>query len=802
MIVRTALVALLGSALLILPAAATGAEAPANDQSAGAPDIAIVWSGESRPSALVRNPFVRPTWIGSSDSFWYRRDADKGHDYRIVDAATGQSRPAFDRAALAAELSRLSVKAAADDLELDKLRFSDDGHSIAFEVKGQPFECTVATPHCTQQPRTDTDLEVSPDGKRGIFVRDANLWVRDIATGAERQLTTDGRQDDGYGIYPGGWKAVFVARANSKEPLPPWLVQWSPDSSKVLVPHLDQRHVATYPFIEYAPDDSYRPRVYNVHLPLVGEKPADVTWHVLDLATGAKVRLALPYDKMLPLQQDMVAIRRAFWSADGSRLWAVVFGKGLETSYLVEADTRTGAVRTIVEESGEPHANLNSTSYNPPNVQIVNDGADVIWYSERSGWGHLYLYDGRTGALKRQLTHGNWLVRDIIKIDGPRHQVYFTGSGREPGDPYYRYLYKVNFDGTGLTLLTPERLDHLLTGEDNDVLSLDGAMGYKVVSPSGRYFVYNASALDKVPEASIRRTGDGGLVATFQKGDASRLFAAGYQPPVPIALNAAAGSEPIYGVLYKPANLDPAKHNPVVDTQYDSPLTAVVPHNFMTALLIPGPLQPSTLAKYGFAAVVIDSRGTTYRSRAFSDAMFGKLDTMNLDDHVTAIRQMAEKYPWLDTDRVAISGASYGGWSALRGMLTQPDFFKAGLAAVLPGTFHEMYLDYHWYAFQGAPRYKDGALLRTSPLEIPENWTPLDSIAQVDRLKGKLLMIVGALDENAPVGSAMRFFNTAAVAGKDVSLIYMPAANHYTTMTPYTSRKALEFFQQSLGGAN
>lgn len=751
-------------------------------------------------AGLVRNPFVQPSWIGKTDTFWYRRDTDAGHDYRIVDAANGQSRPAFDHAKLSDALTRLGAKAPADDLPLAELRFSDDGQSISFLVEDQAFECRIAEIGCANRQLPASGLAVSPDGKQGLFVRDANLWTRDLATGQERQLTTDGQVDNGYGIYPDGWKADFIPRAQSRTPLTPWLVQWSPDSTKVLVPHLDQRHVETYPFVAYAPDDSYRPKVYNVHLPLVGERPADVTWYVVDVAKGTKARIDFPYDKVLALQQDMVALRRATWSADSTRLFSVVFGDDLKTSFLFEVDARTGAARTMVRESGEPHANLNSTSYNPPNVHVANDGADVIWYSERDGWGHLYLYDGRTGALKRQLTKGKWLVRDIIKVDEARRLVYFTGGGREPGDPYYRYLYRVSFDGTGFKLLTPEKLDHLLASEDNDVLTLDGAAGYKVVSPSGRYFVYNASALDTPPAASIRRTSDGGLVATFQKADASRLFATGYQPPVPMMFRAAEGSEQVYGVLYKPANLDPKKRYPIVNTQYASPLTAVAPHSFMTALGLPMSVQPSLLVRHGFAATVIDSRGTTYRSRAFSEGMYGKLDTMNLEDHVAAIRQMAQTYSWLDTDRVGITGASYGGWSTLRGMLTQPDFFKVGVSVVPPGNFHGMYLDYHWTAFQGTPVYKDGSPLRTSPLEIPSNWTKLDSDAQVDRLKGKLLLIVGALDENAPVATAIQFYNKAAAAGKDVSLIYMPAAAHRSTVTPYSLRKTIEFFQDGLGG--
>jgi hypothetical protein len=222
---RLGFAACFGAAIFLSSPAATES-APAK-----APDIATAWLGQGSPSALVRNPFVRPTWIGSSDSFWYRRDSDKGHDFLIVDAAAGQSHPAFDEAVLSAELSRLSVKAPAEDLPLDKLAFSEDGRSVTFEVSGEPFECTIGPPHCVRQPRLDSDLEVSPDGKRGIFVRDANVWVRDIPTGQERRLTSDGQADDGYGIFPDGWKAVFVARSKSKEPLPPWLVHWSPESA-------------------------------------------------------------------------------------------------------------------------------------------------------------------------------------------------------------------------------------------------------------------------------------------------------------------------------------------------------------------------------------------------------------------------------------------------------------------------------------------------------------------------------------------------------------------------------------------
>lgn len=268
---------------------------------------------------------------------------------------------------------------------------------------------------------------------------------------------------------------------------------------------------------------------------------------------------------------------------------------------------------------------------------------------------------------------------------------------------------------------------------------------------------------------------------------------------MPFEARAAAGDETLRGVLYRPARLDASKKYAVIDAEYASPLTAVVPHNYIAALQASSHPQPSELVRYGFAVVVVDARGTTFRSRAFSSAMYGQLDTMNLDDHVAAIRQLAERHPWLDAARVGIYGASYGGWSSLRGMLAFPEFYGAAVATVTPGTMHSMYADYHWSAFQGPPRYANGTSVRPTPDAVPTNWASMDSVAQVNRLRGPLLMIVGALDENALPGSALQFYRAAFDAGKDVSLIYRPQRNHYDARDPVTRRRIVEFFQRTLG---
>ena len=749
-------------------------------------------------AALVRNGTVIPHWIGDSDEFWYERDVAGGHEYKIIDATTGRSRDAFDHGGVASSLRALGADTPSDALPSSELQLDLVGHRALFKVGAQRYECKLFPVSCSRS-ELPTSQSVSPNGHLVAFERKANLWIRDLRTGVERSLTTDGEPDNGYGIEPDGWKAKYVLRKNAGEEGQPWGIQWSPDGSSLIIAHLDQRHVARYPFIEYAPADSFRPRVHSPRLPLVGERTADVRWFVIDVATGARREIQFPYASLLALQQDMNAIRRWMWPASGGHLYAAAFGVDMTSSYLFDVDTTTGTVRTVIREAGHPQANLNSSSYNPPNAFSVGDGGEVLWYSERDGWGHLYLYDTKTGREKVRLTQGPWLVRDVIAVDSKRRLVYFTASGREKGDPYFRYLYQVGLDGRAMKLLTPEPMDHAIAGPDNDVLSIGGGLSYLPVSPSGRYVAYTSSTVDQLPRSTIRRIADGALVSVFERADVTELLATGYEPPLPFIARAAAGEEPIYGVLYRPAALDATKKYPVLDAEYASPLTAVVPHNFMAALQASSSPQPSEIIRHGFAAVVIDARGTAFRSRVFSSAMYGRLDTMNLEDHVSAIRQLAQRYPWIDATRVGIYGGSYGGWSALRGVLEFPEFFKASIATVGPGTMHSMYADYHWSAFQGAPQYANGAAQRPGPKDVPQNWTSLDSVSQVDRLRGAVLMIIGALDENVPTGSSLQFYQAAFDAGKDVELIFRPQRNHYDTRDAVTRRYSIDFFKQKLG---
>jgi dipeptidyl-peptidase-4 len=440
-----------------------------------------------------------------------------------------------------------------------------------------------------------------------------------------------------------------------------------------------------------------------------------------------------------------------------------------------------------------PRMQLSSSVYDAPNVWVSGGGDDVIWFSPRDGWGHLYLYDGHTGKLKNQITQGKWLVRDILKIDEHQRRIYFTGVGREGGNPYYRHLYRVNFDGTNLTLLSPEHADDMLVNPEG-VFSFDMSTGYDAVSPSGKYVVYNFSTPDQPTQTVIRSTVDGRLISTFEKADATELLAAGYSPPEEFVAKAADGETDLWCVLYKPNRVESGKRYPIIDLNYASPSVAVVPRNYPTAILGAAVPTPAILTELGFAVVSIDARGTAYRSRDFSYANYGKMNTNGLDDHVAAITQMAHQNPYLDISRVGISGTSEGGWSAIRGLLEFPDFFRAGFANAPGIIFHGEPPAMDWYAFEGTPVYRNGTQWSSAPNEVPANYRNADTVAQAAQLKGSLMIVMGELDENVLPGSVLQFVDALEKADKDFDLVYLPSSNHVSGWAPHHVLRRAEDF--------
>lgn len=819
---RFALGPALAVAAVALPAAAPTAPAqPPPVVTQAAYDRAMTLQNGA---GLVRNPVVVHHWLPGRDEFWYRHDLDTGADYLIVDAATGAKRPAFDHAALAQGLSgALGRSVPPEFLPVTDFRVEAGGElRVAVPAPDEEvarngrlptpdrwFRCRLgAAPSCRPvvTPAAERDAEISPDGTTGAFERGGNLWLRNLATGAERRLTQDGTgPDDGYAVTPDGWKASYIPRQRllaAGAAFPPFAVTWSPNGRSLLFPRVDQRHVAPYPFVETVPEDgSPRPRAHAIRLPLVGERTPVVDWYVADALTGRVAKLDLPAGRLLVLQQDLLPIAGTWWSPDGSRLWLAAWGDNMESAYLFEAEVATGRVRTVIEERARPRVDLNSTSYNPPNVHVTADGRTALWWSQRGGWGHLYRYDVAAGRLLNQVTTGRWLVRDLLAVDDAAGRVYFTANGFEGGNPYWRRIYRVNFDGTGFTRLSPEEADVMVT-PGGAVSRRDGGSGSLAVSPSGRYFVYNHSTPARPAEFLIRRTQDARLVATVERSDASRLLAAGFRPPEEFTAPTFDGRDSTWNAVYRPLDFDSTRKYPVVDLNYASPLTAVAPRNFLMAVRGPSGMSAAAFAALGFVAVVIDGRGTTFRSREFTQSGYGRLEINGLDDHLAAIRELGRRYPWVDTTRVGITGGSYGGWSTIRAMLEWPDFFKVGFAESPPGSMHNMYVDYHWSAMHGRPVYADGTEWRLGPADVPGNWKVLDGRPQAARLTGHLLMTISELDENVLPGSTMQFIDALMKADRNFDLLVLPDTPHMSgRYWSYVTRRRWDYFVKHLLGA-
>ena len=430
---------------------------------------------------------------------------------------------------------------------------------------------------------------------------------------------------------------------------------------------------------------------------------------------------------------------------------------------------------------------------NAPNVWLSDDKCEVVWYSQRDGRGHLYLYDAVTGALKRQITRGEWFVRDLIAVDHHKREILLTGCGREGGNPYYRSLYRVSFDGGEPVRLSHEPSDHEIVSPED---------GVHLVSPSGKYIVHAMSTVEREPLSVVRELSEGRIVAVLEEADVSAAIEAGYRPPQTISVKAADGETDLHGVLYLPGNLNVNGSYPLVVSQYTSPVGPASPKTFLRAMSgSAGPVTPAALVALGFAVMTLDPRGTSFRSRKFEAAIDSRLNVMGMDDYAAAIKQLGNRFGYIDTDRVGIYGGSYGGFAVIRAMLEYPDVFKVGVACSPPAALHDMPADLHWYAYHGVPRYADGSSWRQHPTDIPLNYENVNANAQVDRLSGNLLIMFGDLDENVLPGSVLQFIASLIENDRPFDMVMLPNARHATvSRTRHYVRRHLDYFVEHLLG--
>ncbi len=719
---------------------------------------------------LVVGGSVNAAWL-ADDRFTYRNTTADGSEFILVNPLKKTRAPALDHVKLAAALST----AAGGTFDPKKLPFqtielSTDGKSVSFDVEQKRWSCDVKGLACQSTgaaknerpamgrggagPRGAANLAVaSPDGRKEVFIKDWNLYVRDVASKEEKALTTDGAKDFGYATDNAGWTSS--ARA---------IVLWSPDSKKVATFQQDERNVGEMYLVEAK---AGHPVLKTWKYPLPGDAVVAMLHRVvIDIESGAMVRFKMGPDFHRAMLGDDFSVRDMIWSPDGSKLAFVSTARDHKKATVRVADSASGEVRTVFEESEKTHFE------SPVGWRVLWATNEIIWNSQRDNWSHLYLYDLNTGQLKNQITSGEGPVMSIDRVDEKARTVYFNANGREAGqDPYLSHYYRIGLDGKGYASLTPDDGNHSVQ-----------------LSTSGKYLVDTYSTAEK-PPVVVLRDALGKVVMPLEKADISKLLATGWKPPMTFSVKGRDGKTDIYGQLFRPTNFDPSKKYPIINNAYPGPQSGSVGSRSFAAAR--GDKQ--ALAELGFVVVSIDGMGTPGRSKSFHDTYYGAMGRDNtLPDQVAGMKELATRFPWIDIDRAAMWGHSGGGFITADAMFRYPDFFKVGISE--SGNHDQRVYEDDW-----GERYQ--GLLVKGEGSAPDSYDVEANQTVAKNLKGKLLLMHGMMDNNVPPQNTYLVMEALIKANKDFDLILLPTQPHgYGIDGPYVMRRRWDYFVKNLLG--
>lgn len=719
---------------------------------------------------LVSRTRLKPNWIAQSDRFWYLDEVGQGEiknkAFVLVDPERDQQGPAFDHVRLAAGLSAAAGKEyAATKLPFSSFTYAESNAAIRFRVEQADWSCNLQTYACSADVTTAgaRDGEVlSPDGHWAVSVLDHDLWVRDTRTGEERALTRDGQEDRIYGVTE--TMSPVTRRLLRASPWPVPEVEFSPDSRYLSTYRADVSEVRKLAVIQTM--QGARPVTHDYHYPVAGDAEVpQVEVYLSELRTGALRKVGVP---AFGLAASYGLTN--YWSEDSAYACFIAGERGFKSVGLHLVDAATGRVHTPVVERSDTYINRG--------VQARIVGDDLVWSSERDGWNHLYRLDATSGEVRLQLTRGEWAVREIVHVDEQSRRIYFVAGGREAGqDPYYRHLYRVNLDGAELQHLTPEPADHTI-----------------VFSPTGRYFIDTYSRLDQ-PSVSLLRRADGQVVRELQRADIGPLRAAGWKPARLFTVKARDGHTPLYGAMFLPSNFDPERRYPVLDSVYPGPQVIKTPKSFEVDKFE----NEMALAELGFIVVTIDGLGTPLRSKAFRDVSYRNMGAAGgLEDHISGLRQLAQRHPYLDLDRVGIYGHSGGGYASARALLKFPEFYKVAVSS--SGNHDQLSYWAEWgERFHAWPVTEEAYLDQANP--------PL-----AGNLRGKLLLVHGDMDDNVHHANTMQMVDALVAANKDFDLLILPNRDHALVNVaqgrdalrrpdPYFLRRRWDYFVEHLQGA-
>lgn len=737
------------------------------------------------------NSTVFPVWIGESDCFYYSRDirvssGSVGKEYRLVNAKAATNEMAFDHQALAKALSSTSKQTVDaynlpfNNLEI-KLDASTSIKTVYFDAFDKRWLYEIESTDCREIEILPGNTEVtSPDGKSAIFVRDYNLWVRELNSGDERALTEDGEPDYVYGAVGSAWGEEISAGLQ---------VRWSPDSKRIFTVQRDTRQVKTIPIVHHVPKDGgLRPTVEFRKTAYPGDEHVEEL-RLLVIEVGSEICKHQPANyRQIPVIRNTHGYfdaKLGWWAKDSRRAYFVDMARDYKQVQVVEFDTHTGATKVLFEEISDTHLSLMHNSDELPALIPLPESDELIWFSERSGWAHLYLYSLETGQLKKSITSGNWLVRNIVSFDSTRRELLVQTAGRVADrDPYYRDLVRINIDSGELVDVIAGDYETIVVAPTELLTSMAGGIGLyhgKVngISLTGNFVVATRSRADTVP-VSLLVDRDGREVLELEIADLSAL-PEGWQWPEPVKLKAADGHTDIYGLVYRPSDFSADKSYPILSHCFSTPELSWVPKgSFTNDKWVAWPyLDAAALAELGFIVVQIDGSGTPFREKTFFDESYGCVGTVSkLEDHVSGIEQLAARYPYMDLKRVGMI-APFGGPGPLQGLLQFSDICKVAVCNIvhdsrlIPSTL--------W-----GDKF-DGISGPNSDYQYPEEI--------IDQLRGKLLLMGGMLDDAVPA-SIFRLVEALQKNHKDFDLMLLPNLGHWASN--YLIRQSWDYLVKHL----
>lgn len=692
---------------------------------------------------------VNPQWIDGTNLFWYVRNTPEGNEYVKVDAGKQKRTALFDQQKLSAALESSTGKDI-DPMQLpiqrchvtpgaDTLRFVYEGKRWCFDIRRNRLTDEGQLPAPERQRHwMEVDDEkggapvTSPDGKYVAFIKNDNICVREVATGKETQLSQDGTPGNYYSSY----------------------IQWSPDSKLVAAFRIRPAQKRYVYYVESSPADQLQPKLHKQEYAKPGDELAFKVPCIYGVENGKRL---IPSTDLFSHQYEIYALQ---WNSDSKGITFEYNERGHKVYRVLEVSAEDGSVRPLIEEKEEKYVNY-------PRIfrHFLADGKRIIWSSERDNYNHLYMYDRATARPTHQITKGEWYVREVQYVDEENQQIYFSANGmNKDEDPYLIHYYRIGFDGKGLTALTPEE-----------------GMHKAWYSSDYKYLVDVYSKVDQAPVAVVRSAADGKIVMPLEKADIAQLTANGWKAPEVFTAKGRDGKTDMWGIIYRPSNFDPAKKYPVIEYIYSGPGDQYVPKTFSSYNW-----WMTSLAELGFIVVQVDGMTTSFRSKEFEEVCYKNLKDAGLPDHIAWIKAAAQKYPYMDIDRVGIFGCSAGGQESTTAVLLHPEFYKAAYSAC---GCHDNRMDKIWWneLWMGYP--------------VDDSYKECSNVENAHLLQRPLMLVVGEMDDNVDPASTMQVVNALIKANKDFELVVIPGA-HHTMGEDFGEHKRYDFFVRNLMGVN